>query len=156
MHEDPPLKTTVRALRLALPLLTVLALGACGGSDPTFPPEFDASLGIDLASMTKTPSGLYYKDLVVGTGAAAATGSTTKVTYSGWLSSGTRFDSGTISITLGTTRVIDGFAEGVTGMKVGGKRKLVIPPELGYGKNGNAPIPGNATLIFDVELLEVS
>lgn len=141
--------------RLATLLLAALAASACG-DDITFPPDFDASLGIDLASMTKTSSGLYYQDLVVGTGAAAEAGKSATVGYAGWLPDGTRFDSGSFTFTVGVGEVVPGFDEGVVGMKVGGKRKLVIPPDLGYGDRTNGPIPANSTLVFEVELQKVN
>lgn len=140
--------------RLATLFLAVLAVSACG-DDITFPPDFDVSLGIDLASMTKTSSGLYYRDLVVGTGAVAEAGTFATVGYTGWLSDGTMFDSGSFSFTVGVGEVVPGFDEGVLGMKVGGKRKLVMPPNLGYGDRTNGPIPANSTLVFDVELQKI-
>lgn len=136
--------------RLALVLLAG-ALSASCGNDPAAP-EFDPSLGIDLASMTRSASGLYYRDLVVGTGDAAQGGDTATVGYSGWLTDGTLFDSGSFAFILGAGHVISGFDEGVAGMKVGGKRKLVIPPGLGYGNRSNGPIPANSTLVFEVDL----
>ena len=122
----------------------------------TYVPE----LKVDLASMTKRPSGLYLKDLVVGTGAEAATGRTVDVHYTGWLASGLEFDSSRgsdpFSFTVGRGRVIAGWDEGVVGMKVGGKRLLVLPPDLGYGQAGaGGVIPPGATLVFEVELLGV-
>ena len=108
-----------------------------------------------------TASGLRITDLVVGTGAAASSGQTVVVHYRGTLEDGRQFDAsydrGTpFSFPLGAGRVIKGWDEGVQGMKVGGKRKLVIPPDLGYGTRGaGGVIPPNATLIFEVELLEV-
>lgn len=141
-------------VRFALAALAGALLTACG-SDPVFPPDFDESLHIDLAAMTRTASGLYYLDLVVGTGAVAAAGKQATVTYTGWLADARQFDAGSFTVTLGAGQVIDGFDEGVTGMKVGGKRRLVIPPKLGYGKEGVGAIPPNATLIFDVELTAV-
>ena len=115
---------------------------------------------------TKTESGLQYQDLVVGTGAEASAGHQVKVHYTGWLqnpdgSAGAKFDSSVdrgqpFVFPLGAGRVIRGWDEGVAGMKVGGKRKLTIPAELGYGSRGaGGVIPPNATLIFDVELLGV-
>ncbi len=108
-----------------------------------------------------TKSGLVYEDLKVGTGAEAKPGMMVKVHYTGWLTDGTKFDSSVdrgqpFVFSLGAGQVIKGWDEGVAGMKVGGKRKLTIPPELGYGRAGaGGVIPPNATLIFDVELLDV-
>ena len=108
-----------------------------------------------------TPSGLKYVDQVVGTGDAAVAGKTVSVHYTGWLENGKKFDSSVdrgqpFSFPLGAGRVIKGWDEGVQGMKIGGKRKLTIPSNLGYGPQGaGGVIPPNATLIFDVELLGV-
>ena len=107
-----------------------------------------------------TKSGLKYEDLKEGTGDEAKAGDTVQVHYTGWLKDGKKFDSSLdrrepFSFKLGAGKVIKGWDEGVAGMKVGGKRKLTIPPELGYGKNGQGPIPPNATLLFDVELVDV-
>ena len=108
-----------------------------------------------------TPSGLKYVDQTVGTGDVAVVGKNVSVHYTGWLENGKKFDSSvdrgqSFSFPLGAGRVIKGWDEGVQGMKVGGKRKLTIPSELGYGSRGaGGVIPPNATLIFDVELLGV-
>lgn len=108
-----------------------------------------------------TSSGLKYVDQVLGTGDVAVAGKTTTVHYTGWLENGKKFDSSVdrgqpFSFPLGGGRVIRGWDEGVEGMKVGGKRKLTIPSDLGYGSRGaGGVIPPNATLIFDVELLGV-
>ena len=106
-------------------------------------------------------SELIIEDLTVGDGATAAAGQSVSVHYTGWLTNGQKFDSSVdrgqpFSFPLGAGRVIKGWDEGVQGMKVGGKRKLTIPSELGYGSRGaGGAIPPNATLIFDVELLGV-
>lgn len=113
------------------------------------------------AQEVKMPSGLKYVDRVVGTGDEAVAGKTVNVHYTGWLENGKKFDSSVdrgqpFSFPLGAGRVIKGWDEGVQGMKVGGKRKLTIPSDLGYGSRGaGGVIPPNATLIFDVELLGV-
>lgn len=108
-----------------------------------------------------TDSGLKYEDLVEGNGEVATKGQTVIVHYTGWLTDGTKFDSSKdrnqpFSFGLGKGMVIKGWDEGVAGMKVGGTRKLTIPSQLGYGAAGaGGVIPPNATLVFDVELLEL-
>ena len=108
-----------------------------------------------------TASGLSYQDLTPGSGAEAQAGKTVAVHYTGWLTDGTKFDSSRdggqpFEFTLGRGSVIPGWDEGVAGMQVGGTRKLFIPAELAYGAAGySGVIPPNATLVFDVELVEV-
>ena len=110
---------------------------------------------------TSTASGLIIEELVIGNGAVASTGHNATVHYTGWLTDGTKFDSSKdrndpFEFALGQHQVIAGWDEGVQGMKVGGKRKLTIPPALGYGTRGaGGVIPPNATLVFEVELLQV-
>ena len=160
------MRSSLRSLFLGF---TLVATAACGGSDsgPTAPPPdiatttFAPSLQVDLSAMTRDPSGLYRQDLVAGTGVTAQPGQRVTVHYTGWLANGTKFDSsvdrGTpFSFRLTTGAVITGWDLGIVGMKVGGKRRLIIPPSLGYGSGGFPPsIPGNAILVFDVELLGV-
>jgi peptidylprolyl isomerase len=117
--------------------------------------------GGDESAVTN-PSGLKYVDLKVGTGKTAEPGDTVEVQYTGWLKNGKKFDSSydhggePFSFTIGKGQVIKGWDEGVAGMKEGGKRKLMIPPDLGYGARGSGKvIPPNADLIFEVELLKV-
>ena len=137
---------------------TVLALTAPAAISPA------AAQGAS-GKMSELPSGLKYTDSKVGAGAAATTGHKVSVHYTGWLDNngekGRKFDSSLdrgepFSFTLGRQQVIKGWDEGVAGMRVGGKRTLIIPSELGYGARGaGGVIPANATLIFDVELLKV-
>ncbi|MFZ0299773.1 MAG: FKBP-type peptidyl-prolyl cis-trans isomerase [Candidatus Sulfotelmatobacter sp.] len=109
----------------------------------------------------KTDSGLVYWDIRVGNGAEAKEGSHVRVHYTGWLTTGKKFDSSVdagkpFDFTIGNGEVIKGWEEGVAGMKVGGKRQLRIPPALAYGAAGYpGAIPPNATLIFDIQLLNV-
>jgi FKBP-type peptidyl-prolyl cis-trans isomerase FkpA len=138
------LKTIVWAVGLGL---NAVAPGASGAATP--------------AEVT-TPSGLKYQDIKEGNGDIATAGKTVAVHYTGWLTNGTKFDSSkdrgqVFEFPLGGGRVIRGWDEGVQGMKVGGVRKLTIPPELGYGARGaGGVIPPNATLVFEVELLKIS
>ena len=116
----------------------------------------DPSLDIDIDAMTKLPSGLLMLDVEEGTGELADSGSTAQVGYSGYFTSGEMFDSGSFSFTVGVGQVVAGFDQGVAGMKVGGRRQLVIPSALGYGDQDNGPIPGGSTLVFIVDLESVS
>jgi FKBP-type peptidyl-prolyl cis-trans isomerase FkpA len=108
-----------------------------------------------------TDSGLKYEDLAEGAGAAATAGQRVVVHYTGWLTDGRKFDSSRdrdepFEFALGRGQVIRGWDEGVAGMRIGGTRRLTIPPQLGYGARGaGGVIPPNATLVFEVELLEV-
>ena len=111
--------------------------------------------------MSQAPTNLVIEDLTVGSGEAAAAGHKVKVHYTGWLTNGKKFDSSKdrndpFAFSLGAGEVIRGWDQGVQGMQVGGKRKLTIPPELGYGARGaGGVIPPNATLVFEVELLDI-
>lgn len=158
--------------------LALVLLAGCGGGDSgrpepvaddagvehsesSVPAEFAESLGIELADMQQTPSGLYIQDLVEGRGLAARSGHVVVVHYTGWLPNGEEFDSTRAgearSFQLGARRdVITGWEEGVAGMRIGGVRRLVVPPHLGYGARGvPGAIPPNATLVFEFELLDI-
>jgi FKBP-type peptidyl-prolyl cis-trans isomerase len=159
--------------RMSLGIVLLLGIGltvplaACGGGEEAGPtPTAPATQGAGgppavSGTPTVTTDGLQIIDVVVGTGASAEPGQTVEVNYTGWLADGTKFDSSldrnqTFSFVLGAGRVIAGWDEGVAGMKVGGERRLIIPPELAYGANGSPPvIPANATLTFDVQLVSI-
>jgi FKBP-type peptidyl-prolyl cis-trans isomerase FkpA len=148
--------------RIAAAAAVLLLLPTCRRDAPAAAAGgFAAELGIDTTALMRTSSGLRYQDVTVGSGEEAAAGRTAVVHYTGWLPDGKKFDSSRdrvepFSFPLGEGQVIAGWDQGVAGMKVGGRRKLVIPSELGYGAQGAPPdIPPNSTLVFDVELLGV-
>lgn len=143
-------------------------LAACGGKpssnetrDWSNPQaiHFADSLHVDLSTMTKTADGLYYKDIKEGTGEEAETGDVAVVHYTGYLPNGKVFDKNgpsdePFTFEMGIGRVIRGWDLGVQGMKIGGERLLVIPPDLAYGAAGaGAAVPPNATLVFDITLV---
>ena len=138
----------------------VLVLAACGGGNQIA--DTPTPAGDTLGAGVTTASGLQLQDLEVGYGPEARAGDVASMHYIGWLEDGTKFDSSLdrgrpFEFTLGAGEVIKGWDEGVAGMKVGGKRTLTIPPELGYGTRGFGDIiPPNATLIFEVELLAIN
>jgi len=162
----------VRTLSAGALATALLALGACS-EDPTGPVfeviedvTFDASLGIDLADYTELASGVWIRDLTVGTGAAYPAGGAATVNYIGWLANGTEFDafdgySFPIVTPNGALRPIAGFDLGLDGTAEAGVRRLIIPPELAYGaqgardQGGNYVIPPGAIVIFEVELVSV-
>jgi FKBP-type peptidyl-prolyl cis-trans isomerase len=134
-------------LNRLLAVLSLLTLAACGGGDSGASPSGGGTLVIE--------------DLVVGTGATAAAGDTATVHYIGTLTNGTKFDSSydvnqPYTFLVGAGRVIAGWDQGVPGMKVGGKRRLTIPPDLAYGSRGQGVIPPNATLVFEIDLLSIA
>jgi len=162
--------------------VVLLTLSGCGSGADDTPPleqaplartnvpvnrlttlEYADSLGVDFEVMQSTSSGIYYQDVVVGTGEEATTGRTVQMDYTGYLANGFSFDSSRaagrdpLEFTLGAREVIPGWEQGIPGMRVGGRRTLVIPPNLAYGPPGvpAAGIPPNAVLVFDVELRSV-
>lgn len=151
-------------MRIA-PIVLVAALIAACSSPDAKPADgtltFTPSLGVDLKTMQKTPGGAWYKDLVQGAGAPIAQGQRALIHYDGHLPDGQRFDQNgptdvPFGFHLGTGEVVRGFDEGVAGMRIGGKRLVVIPPELGYGAQGAPPaVPPNATLVFTIELVSI-
>ncbi len=149
-----------RLLRRLIAIASLATL-ACSSLDMTAPTieatTFASSLGVDLAASTKLPSGVYYRDIGVGTGTAVSNGQQLSMRYTGWLANGSQFDSNVngnpFVFRLGAGTVIDGWDLGIQGMRVGGRRQLIIPSELGYGPGGNSGIPGNAVLVFIVDVL---
>jgi FKBP-type peptidyl-prolyl cis-trans isomerase FkpA len=136
--------------RVALLILLSVIAAACGGNSPTQPSEPSANVPFSTT------------DLRVGTGAEATAGRRATVNYAVWLYSqtaaenkGTLVDSGRFTVTANGNDAIAGFAMGVTGMKVGGLRRVVVPPNLAYGSSGQGAVPPNATLVFEMELLSV-
>lgn len=151
-------------LKAASRAVALVAAAGCSDSDagpaPIEKTQFAESLGIDLSQMTKLPSGVYYRDLSTGNGAVAANGIQASIHYVGQLANGKQFDANRpptapFDFVLGGGRVIPGFDEGVRDMKVGGRRTVIIPPELGYGPAGSGPIPPNAILVFQIDLVDV-
>ncbi len=133
----------------------ILIFAFRGNQDPGDPGTTTAGTG----EVITTDTGLQYEVLVAGTGPVAQAGQTVSVHYTGTLADGTVFDSSIggdpIEFQLGTGGVIPGWEEGIAGMQVGEQRILIIPPELGYGPQDYGPIPGNSTLTFEVELMEI-
>jgi FKBP-type peptidyl-prolyl cis-trans isomerase len=124
-----------------------------GQAVPIEETTFASALGVNLAQSTKTSNGVYYRDITVGTGAAVVNGNFIDVGYTGWLSSGFQFETNVYSFTLGTGNAIAGWHDGIQGMRVGGVRQIIIPPHMAYGASGSGPIPGNAVIVFRVEIL---
>jgi FKBP-type peptidyl-prolyl cis-trans isomerase FkpA len=142
-------------LACALPLLAAGCDSSSTGATSVEDTNFASALGIDLSAMTRVNANLYYRDITVGSGALAQSGNSVSVHYKGWLSNGTLFQQSQqpFPFALGTGYVIPGWDQGVPGMRVGGKRLLVIGPSLAYGTRGSGPIPPNAVIVFEVELL---
>ena len=135
-----------------------LLLTACATPPPSLPAYLEAR--VDAEGYTVTSSGLRYLDLVQGTGLTPQEGQNILVHYTGWLTTGRKFDSSLdrgqpFSFNLGKGQVIRGWEEGVATMKLGGKRKLIIPSQLGYGTRGVGDIPPDAVLVFEIELLAI-
>lgn len=164
---------SLRLARLVALLLLPLAasVSACGDTPVSaqLPPEaridtttFATSLGINLGDFTVLPSGVYYRDLLVGTSdSTASAGDAILVHYIGWLPNGTVFDRSSpdaapFAFRLGAGSVIRGWDEGIAGMKVGGRRMLIIPPSLGYGYVRTGRIPANSVLVFRVDLYQAN
>jgi peptidylprolyl isomerase len=131
---------------------------ACADAPDLSTIAFAPALAIDLAAMSRTPRGVLYRDLTPGTGEPVGAGKRVAIHYVGTLPNGTQFDANGPSdppyeFRLGAGEVVAGFDEGVTGMRLGGKRQVVIPPALGYGPQANGPIPANSVLVFTIDLV---
>ena len=162
------MKPTQAGIAVALALAVVIIVFIFPGLSPfpstSAPAAVDADLTTADNQSTPTamsPDSLQLTDQIVGTGMVAENGDTVTVNYIGAFTNGTVFDasanhgSSGFDFVLGAGRVIAGWDQGVAGMKVGGKRMLVVPPALGYGSQDYGPIPANSTLVFEIELLEV-
>jgi len=162
----------------SLALAAVAGLGlSCGGGaarstvdrlrasiEPPPPPpapipemlDYAASLGVNVADMKKLPEGVLYDDVSAGgDSATAVTGDSVEIRYEGWLPNGTKVDSGTAALRLGGGGMLQGVELAVPGMRAGAKRKLVLPPGLGYGADGTETVPPNSVLVYDVELRRI-
>lgn len=149
---------------LSIPLLALVAVFAtsCLDTEPFVPKieetNFDPSLGVDLAASTRTASGLWYRDIIVGSGdPVPATGTQAVSTnYVLHLRTGAQVEAGSFNLTVGTGGAIAGYDEGIRGMRQGGQRQLIVPPALGYGEAGSGGVPPNAILIFTVTLVSIN
>lgn len=150
-------------MRSAVLVVALLAAGGCASAASSGDPapieagSFAPVLRVDVEAMTRTPSGLYTRDLRVGTGTEARRGARVRVHYAGWLPDGTQIDARVppdepLEFRLGEREVIRGWDEGIAGMRVGGQRQLVVPPELGYGARRTGPIPPGSYLVFLIDL----
>ena len=177
-YRTTPIPVTLTPMtRLKLLALAVLSLGFTACLDTTAPPAFAtventtfaSELGVDLASSTKTDAGVYYRDITVGTGPVIAPLQDSYMYYHAYLSTGVQFDSlkppnPPAHFVTGATpqQLIPGFEIGLNGMRVGGRRQIIVPPDLAYGlsdvrdPNGNLVIPGNSVLVFTVDLTDAA
>ena len=147
----------------SLGVASVLLMAGCLTDTSLFEPDietttFAPSLGVDLTLSTRMSSGLWIRDIRVGTGPLVAEGQLLQVRFTGWIPDGTKFDETTIggpafAFTLGAGQVIRGWDQGVAGMRIGGLRQLIIPPSLAFGSNTVGLIPPNSIVVFNIDLV---
>jgi hypothetical protein len=170
MHQSPTFTQRARRAAVIAGIAVVAIVSAC--KNPAGTPEgvttnplaatYDSSLGIHIADYQVTTNGAYTLDSIIGGGAVVNTGKLVKLRYTGFLTNGVIFDKNTnvatdsiLSFTIGSGSVIQGFDEGLIGMRQGGKRMIIIPPTLGYGSTAHAGIPANSILVFSISLTSV-
>ncbi|WP_353259589.1 FKBP-type peptidyl-prolyl cis-trans isomerase [Prochlorothrix hollandica] len=161
LSNKSPEATALDPTPTSTPAVVDTATSGSATPEPATPGPDSPSPSTEDTDLITTPSGLQYRDLVEGTGATPQAGQTVVVHYTGTLENGKKFDSSLdrnspFQFRLGAGQVIKGWDEGLATMKVGGKRQLVIPPDLGYGNRAVGPIPAGSTLLFDVELLRIA
>jgi peptidylprolyl isomerase len=166
-HATPDIEERMRHRITLITLLLAVAAAACATAGPPLPPprpvesiDFAPSLNVDLSKMTKTASGLYYRDLETGTGMQVNGKMRVWVHYTGWLTNGVKFDSNASSeppleVDVARGRAIKGWDEGLQGVRAGGRRQLVLPATLGYGSSQSGLIPPDAVLVFDITVVRV-
>ncbi len=166
LRSDTPTRSPGPGCAGGLKSLVALVVVGCASGGPGVEPPleettFSPGLEVALERMTHTPSGVYMEDLREGQGEEARRGRRLTVHYQGWFPDGRLFDStresgGPVSFTLGRREVIQGWEEGLEGMRVGGLRRLVVPSRMGYGRRGvEGLVPPDAALVFEIELLQV-
>ena len=162
MRHRPAVRRALPALRALGAVLALLAIGGCRRDEslePPPPPDFAPQLGVDLGRMERADNWLYTQTLQPGQGEGAVEGDKIRVIYTGWLPDGSQFDSNLgnepLLVTLGKDFLIDGFMQGIEGLKVGEERLLVVPPTLAYGEAGEpGVIPRNSWLVFKVRRVD--
>jgi FKBP-type peptidyl-prolyl cis-trans isomerase FkpA len=157
MRSTPRLTSRrIAAAIISLAIVSCKSSTAPAGASNPATETYAASLGVNLAQMTKVSDALYTQDLIVGTGVVLATGDSISVTYTGWLVNGTQFSPAggpaPFQSRFGVGRFIQGWEIGLVGIRVGGKRRLVIGSDLAYGAPGQGAIPPNSTLVFDLQI----
>ena len=151
--------TTLPACRADSPARAAIRSVGAGLNPPLPPPDtipelldYDADLGVNITEMAKLPTGVLYQDIIAGSGQEATPTDSVEIAFQGWLPNGSKVDSGTVALRLGSGTIMQGIEAAIPGMKAGGRRKLVIPPGLAFGGDGTDAIPPNAVVVYDLEL----